>query len=97
MDYYPLTYDYYAQREAAWQTYAAELDTFNTQVSAFNAATEGKTFIIGTAEYDRITNWKEQLQAQQKELQDYQSEYGNDWYQSEYSSYTVKDIAIHWQ
>ncbi len=96
MDYYPLTYDYYTERETAWESYAAALDSFNADVSAFNAATGGRTFIIGSAEYHRMTDWKEQLQAREKDLKAYQSEYGDDWYQSEYSSYTVKDIAIHW-
>jgi hypothetical protein len=95
-DFYPLTYDYYTQREAAWQNYAAELDSFNSSVTAFNTATGGHTFIIGSAEYARVSDWKDQLQAQQKDLQDYQAKYGQDWYESEYSSYTVKDIAIHW-
>ena len=96
MDYYPLTYDYYAEREAAWQDYAAELDSFNSSVTAFNAATDGRTFIIGSPEYNKMTTWKEQLQSQQQDIEAYQARYGDDWYQSEYSSYTVKDIAIHW-
>ncbi len=96
LDYYPLTYDYYAEREAAWQSYAAELDSFNTSVAAFNAATEDHTYIIGTAAYDRMIDWKDQLRNQEKDLKTYQSKYGADWYESEYSSYTVKDIAIHW-
>jgi hypothetical protein len=96
MDYYPLTYDYYEEREAAWLQYAAALDSYNEEVASFNAATDGRTFTIGSAEYRKVTAWKADLLDREDALKSYQNEYGDGWYQSEYSSYTVKDIIVHW-
>jgi len=96
MDYYPLTYDYYAMRQAAWETYAAELQSYNESVASFNAETGGKTFVIGSAAYRRVTDWKSDLLKEERDLLAYQEQYGDGWYQSEYSSYTVKEFSVHW-
>jgi len=96
MDYYPLTYDYYAERQAAWDGYAAGLESYNDSVAAFNAETDGRTYKIGSAAYRKVTAWKQDLIDQENDLRAYQDKYGGGWYQSEYSSYTVKDIVVHW-
>jgi hypothetical protein len=96
MDYYPLTYDYYAEREAAWETYTVDLESYNESVAQFNAETSARTYTIGSAAYRKMTDWKRDLINQANDLKAYQDTYGDGWYQSEYSSYTVKEISVHW-
>lgn len=95
-DYYPLQYRYYADREAARVEYAAALDEYNAEVRRYNAEISGKKFIIGSPEHREITRWESDILQREKTLKKYEAEYGSNWYESEYSSYTVTDILIHW-
>ncbi|MCJ7605892.1 MAG: hypothetical protein MUO19_07675 [Dehalococcoidales bacterium] len=95
-DYYPLQYRYYADREAAWVEYSAALEQYNAEVRSYNEEISGKTFIIGSPEYREITQWELEILQSEKTLKKYKAEYGSNWYESEYSSYTVTEILIHW-
>lgn len=95
-DYYPLQYDFYTDCETAWQEYETKLKAYNDDVDRYNRETAGKVFIFGSAEAQRILTWKEQLQAAERELESLKAKAGGRWLESEYSSYLVKSVNIHW-
>jgi len=48
------------------------------------------------SEEQRVSAWKEKLNQQEQTLDRLEKEMGSHWYESEFSSYTVEDIQIHW-
>ena len=95
-DYYPFEYDFYADCEKAWQEYEAELDAYNEEVDRYNRETGSRVFISGSPEAQRMLTWKEALLAAQRELQSLKARAGDRWLESEYSSFLVKSVNIHW-
>lgn len=95
-DYYTLQYDFYAEREKAWQDYQNLLQSFNSEVDRYNKEISGKAYTYGSPEEQRISAWKEELEKQEQTLDRLEKELGNHWYKSEFSEYTVEDVQIHW-
>ncbi len=95
-DYYTLQYEFYTERENAWQEYQDLLESFNEEVDRYNEEIKGKVYTIGSPEEKRISAWKEELENQEETLKKMEEELEKEWYESEYSKYTVKDIQIHW-
>ena len=48
------------------------------------------------SEEQRVSAWKEKLNQQEQTLDRLEKELGKHWYESEFSSYTVEDVHIHW-
>jgi tetratricopeptide (TPR) repeat protein len=94
--FYRLQYSYYAEYEKKWQDYKKALELYNREVNRFNQEIKDKVFTIGSAEEQRVSKWKEQLKEQEESLESLEKETGNHWYQSEFSSYTVKTVTVHW-
>jgi hypothetical protein len=94
--YYPLEYDYYAKYDTGWQDYRKQLKAYNDDVDRFNRETSGKVYTIGSSEARRITDWQNTLLRQKEEVKNREKELGDYWYESEYSSYTVKSVKVHW-
>jgi hypothetical protein len=95
-DYYALQYDFYADNEKAWYEYKKLLESYNQEVARYNREISGKVYTIGSAEEKRVTAWENDLLQQEKTLARLEKELGKHWYESEFSSYTVEDIHIHW-
>ncbi len=95
-DYYRLEYDFYKECEKAWQEYEVMLKTYNNEVARFNQEAGSRTFIIGSAEERRMIVWKQSLLAQEKDLERMAKKTGDRWLESEYSSYLIKSVNIHW-
>ncbi len=94
--YYPLEYDFYAECEKAWQEYETKLRAYNAEVERFNREIGSRVYIFGSPEASRISVWKEELTSQEKELKTLKEKAGDRWLESEYSSYLVKSVMIHW-
>jgi len=95
-DYYTFQYDFYLDCEKAWLEYDVMLEIYNRDVTSYNNEISGKVYTIGSAEEKRISTWKEQLDRREQFLNQMEEELGKHWYESEYSSYTVEDVHIHW-
>ncbi len=95
-DYYCLEYDFYTDCEKAWREYETELKAYNDEVDRFNREAGSRVYIIGSPEERRMTAWKEALAARERELELLAEKAGNRWLESEYSSYLVKNVMIHW-
>ena len=95
-DYYTLQYDFYVDSEKAWQDYKNMLESYNQEVERYNQEISGKVYTIGSSEEKRISAWKENLLQQEQTLDRLEKELGEHWYESEFSSYTVEDVNIHW-
>jgi hypothetical protein len=91
-----LEYDFYLECENAWQDFKNELDEYNTEVGKYNEEIKGKVYTIGSPEERRISIWKKELFEKEKILENMENTLGNYWYESEFSSYTVRDVLIHW-
>jgi hypothetical protein len=95
-EYYPFEYDFYTDCEIAWQEYKIKLRAYNVEVVRFNQETGSKVFIIGSPEAQKMLAWKEELLAAARELESLKEKTGDSWLESEYSSYLVKSVNIHW-
>jgi hypothetical protein len=95
-DFYRLQYDFYLDCAKAWQEYETKLEAYNAEVDEYNRETSTHVYAIGSADWRRVSAWKEDLLARQKELEDLQQKTGGRWLESEYSSYLVKSVNIHW-
>lgn len=95
-DFYTFQYDFYADCEMAWHNYKNMLETYNSEVERYNKEVSGRVFTIGSPEEQRISSWKAELNQQERTLDRLEEELGSYWYESEFSSYTVTDVNIHW-
>jgi hypothetical protein len=95
-DYYRLEYDFYEECKNAWQEYRTKLKTYNEEVDRFNRENASQVFIIGSPEAQRMMTWKESMLAAERELESLKAQAGDRWLESEYSSYLVKSVNIHW-
>ena len=95
-EYFSLQYSYYEQEAADWQEYKELLTAFNEEVASYNKEIAGKTYIIGSPEEKKISSWERELTRQSKMLENMERDTGGNWYESEYSSYTVSDVQISW-
>jgi hypothetical protein len=91
-----LLYDFYVEYENAWSEHKALLEVYNEEVKRYNDEVSGKVYTIGTPEEKWITTWKEELLEKQEILESQKKDLGDYWYESEFSSYTVKNVRIHW-
>ena len=95
-DFYTLQYDFYADSEKARQDYKNMLESYNNEVDRYNKEISGKVYTIGSSEEKRVSACKEDLIQQEQTLDRLGKELGKHWYESEFSSYTVEDVSIHW-
>ena len=95
-DYYPFEYDFYADCEKAWREYQIKSTAYNEEVERFNRETGSRVFIIGSPETQRMLTWKEALTAAEREMAVLKARAGDRWLESQYSSYPVKNVIIHW-
>jgi hypothetical protein len=95
-NYYPLEYNFYNDCEKAWQEYEIQLKAYNEEVDRFNREIGNRVYIFGSPEAGQISVWKEELASKEKELESLKEKAGDRWLESEYSSYLVKSVNIHW-
>lgn len=95
-NFYVLQYSFYEEYEKKWQDYKKALELYNKEADRFNEEIHDKMFTIGSPEEQRVSNWKEQLLIQEASLESQEKELGNHWYQSEFSSYTIYAVTVHW-
>ena len=91
-----LGYNYYVEYEKKWQDYRELLETYNEEVKRYNDEINDKVYTPGSPEEISIRAWKESLDQQAEALNGIEDELGNNWYESEFSSYMVKSLLIHW-
>ena len=91
-----LSYNYYVEYERKWQEYRSILERFNQDVDKYNREIEGKTYIAGSPEARAIEAWEERLNEQSTVLEEMEVDLGTHWYESEFSSYLVKNTLVHW-
>ena len=91
-----LLYNFYVEYENAWREHKALLKEYNEEVERYNNEVGQKVFTIGSPEERRITKWKGELVKKARILESQKAELGDYWYESEFSSYTVKNVRIHW-
>ena len=96
MEHFSLTYEYYEQQAAGWREYKELLEAFNAEVLRYNAEIDGKVYTIGSPEEKRISAWQKELTDREELLESMEAENGGHWYESEFSSYTVSGVQIHW-
>ncbi len=95
-EYYPFEYAFYTDCEKAWKEYKIKIVAFNAEVERYNRETGSRVFIIGTPEAERMLAWKETLLAAESELKSLKAQAGDSWIESEYSSFLVKSVNMHW-
>lgn len=95
-DFYRLQYGFYLDCEIAWREYETQLEAFNEEVEQYNRETSSQVYIIGSPEWRRVSDWKAELISKQKALEALREKAGDRWLESEYSSYLVKRVNIHW-
>jgi hypothetical protein len=91
-----LLYDFYVEYAKAWREHKEMLKEYNDEVKRYNDEVSEKVYTIGSPEEQRITKWKEELVKKARILESQKEELGDYWYESEFSSYTVKSARIHW-
>jgi hypothetical protein len=91
-----LQYEYYVEYEKAWHEYKALLKLYNGEAEKYNREISGKVYTIGSGEEMRINAWKAELDEQEEILKSLEEDLGNYWYESEYASYVVENVLIHW-
>lgn len=91
-----LGYNYYVEYEQKWLEYRSILERFNEEVDKYNREIEGKSYVAGSPEARSIEAWEERLNEQSATLDEMEAELGTHWYESEFSSYLVKNTLIHW-
>jgi hypothetical protein len=91
-----LLYDFYVEYEKAWQEHKELLKSYNEEVERFNDEVGQKVYTVGSPEEQFITAWKKEILEKQEILENQKKQLGDYWYESEFSSYTVKNVRIHW-
>jgi len=91
-----LEYSYYLEYESAWRDYKNALEDYNREVDAYNREIEGRVYTIGSPEERSITARGSELAGREELLKDLENELGNYWYTTEFSSYSIKGVEIHW-
>jgi len=81
---------------AAPEEYEALLDAHNEAVYKYNRDIGGRVFTYGTPAARRIAEREQELQAQGETITALETELGGTWYESEFSSYTIKEVLVHW-
>ncbi len=76
-----------------WETYKTLLTEYNDEVQLYNEAVKGKTFIIGTEEYEYMKAWQAELIEIEQTLTDMENELGDYYY---LPSGIVSDYTIYW-
>ena len=96
LDYYSLQYDFYVECEKKWEDYKNALELYNEDVDRFNEEAGKKVFIYGSPEEQKMTLWEEELTRRGETLKNMENELGKSWYRSEFSSFAVKSVTVHW-
>ncbi len=91
-----LSYNYYVEYEKKWHDYKRLLKYYNDEVDRYNDEISNKVFIAGSPEEISINAWKDRLDTQSGILDEMEEELGNNWYETEFSSYVVKGVLVHW-
>lgn len=86
-------YSFFEQYDQKWFEYKQLLSTYNDQVKLFNQAIEGHTFHLGTPDYEHIKAWEEDLNAQQKALDEMNLDIGDSRFKP---LGIVSNFEIHW-
>jgi hypothetical protein len=86
-----LEYSFFEDYIERWETYKTLLAEYNEEVLLYNDAVKGKTFIIGSEEYEYMKTWEAELIEMEQTLADLESELGDYYYlpSSIVSYYTV--------
>jgi hypothetical protein len=86
-----LEYSFFEDYIERWEAYKTLLAEYNEEVRLYNDALKGKTFIIGSEEYEYMKAWEAELIVMEQTLADMESELGDYYYlpSSIVSSYTV--------
>jgi hypothetical protein len=95
-EYYSFEYTFYTDCEEEWREYEAQLKAFNEEVTRYNRESVSQVLVFGSPEAQKMLLWKQQLLAAQRTLENMQEKTGGRWLESEYSSYPVKSVNIHW-
>jgi len=95
-DFYTFQYDFYTDCEEAWQDYKNLLEAYNKGVESYNKEISGKVYTIGSPEEQRVSTWAAEIMQQEQTLNRLEKELVTHWYESEFSSYIIEDVYIHW-
>ncbi len=88
-----LDYAYFEDYIENWENYKTLLAEYNDEVLRYNNAIKGKTFIIGSEEYEQMKAWEAELIKMEQTLSDMESELGDYYY---LPSSIVSEYAIYW-
>lgn len=88
-----LSYSFYEQYKKRWHESERQLANYNAEVSRFNQEIAGRTYIIGSPEWEKMKEWEASLKAQEEELNKLGEGLSNYWLKP---LGIVKDIKIHW-
>lgn len=87
------SYSFYEDYKQKWQECERQLANYNAEVSRFNQEIAGRTYIIGSPEWEKMKEWEASLKAQEEELNKLGEGLSNYWLKP---LGIVKDIKIHW-
>jgi len=88
----PLSYEGYERIVEDESRYEQQLQAYNAEVDKFNQEIEGKIYYIGTTEERRISQWSDELDEKNAELEKQESKLINVWEVGD----TVTSIEIYW-
>ena len=88
-----LEYGYFEDYIEKWESYRTLLADYNDEVKRYNNAADGKTFIIGSEEYEYMKAWQAEL-IQMKQARDEMERQLGDYYYL--PSGIVSDYTIYW-
>lgn len=88
-----LEYSYFEDYIEKWESYRTLLADYNDEVVQYNDAVEGKTFIVGSEEYEYMKAWQAELIQVEQMLNEMERQLGDYYY---LPSGIVSDYTIYW-
>ncbi|MDD4924040.1 MAG: hypothetical protein PHF74_04310 [Dehalococcoidales bacterium] len=88
-----LDYAFFEDYIESWENYRTLLSEYNDEVRRYNNALKGKTFIIGSEEYENMKAWEAEIIAMGQMIDDLEKELGDYYY---LPSGVVSDYTIYW-
>jgi hypothetical protein len=76
-----------------WETYKTLVEEYADEIRLYNETIKGKTFIVGSEEYETMKAWEARLIAKDKALDEFEKELGNYYY---LPSGIVSSYNIYW-
>jgi len=86
-------YPFFEQYDQKWAEFKQLLAEYNAAVLMYNQEIEGKVFRRGSAEYQRLQNWEDELNTQENVLEEMSLEIGDSRFRP---LGVVSSIEIHW-